>query len=54
MTAGDFTPWERCKTSLKENALIYGSLLVLAGAFLIYIVVKNNLTTHVPRSLCHR
>lgn len=44
MTAGDFTVWDKTKTSLKENGILYGSVGVLAAGFLIYIIVKDNLT----------
>ena len=51
MTAGDFTAWGKCKTSLKENGILYGSVLVLIAIFLIYIIVKDHVTAYVA-GLC--
>ena len=44
MSAGDFTPWGKFKASLKENAIAYGSLAVIAGAVAIYVVVDQGLS----------
>ena len=42
--AGDFTIWGKIKTALYENALWYGSYLLIFGALLIYVAVKPELT----------
>ena len=47
MNAGDFTPWDKFKASLKENAMVYGSLGVLAAAFLIYLFATHSVTSYV-------
>ena len=53
MTSGEFTVWAKMKASLKENAIIYGSIGVIAGAFLIYIVVKDHLTLYAICTAIH-
>lgn len=41
--AGDFTVRGKIKTALYENALWYGSYLVIFGILLIYVIVKPEL-----------
>ena len=41
--AGDFTVRGKIKTALYENALWYGSYLVIFGILLIYVIVKPDL-----------
>ena len=41
--AGDFTVRGKIKTALFENALWYGSYLVIFGILLIYVIVKPEL-----------
>ena len=42
--AGNFTIWGKIKTALYENALWYGSYLLIFGALLIYVAIKPELT----------
>lgn len=44
LSAGDFTFWQKLKSSLKENAIINGSLALLVVALLVYMVVAQHLT----------
>lgn len=41
--AGDFTIWGKIKTALFENALWYGSYLVIFGGLLVYVALKPQL-----------
>lgn len=41
--AGDFTVRGKIKTALYENALWYGSYLIIFGILLIYVIVKPEL-----------
>ena len=41
--AGDFTFWQKMKSSLKENAVIYGSAGLLFLVFFIYVTAKEGL-----------
>ncbi|XP_065663092.1 G-protein coupled receptor-associated protein LMBRD2 [Hydra vulgaris] len=41
--AGSFTVWGKIKTALYENAIWYGSYLVIFGALLIYVALKPEL-----------
>ena len=41
--AGEFTVRGKIKTALYENALWYGSYLVIFGILLIYVIVKPEL-----------
>ena len=41
--AGDFTVRGKIKTALYENALWYGSYLIIFGILLIYVIVKPDL-----------
>ena len=42
-TAGDFTVAGKIKTALIENAIYYGSYLLIFGVCLIYVVAKADL-----------
>lgn len=42
-TAGDFTVAGKIKTALIENAIYYGSYLLIFGVILIYVVAKADL-----------
>lgn len=42
--AGNFTVWGKIKTALYENALWYGSYLLIFGALLIYVAIKPELS----------
>ena len=44
LTAGDFTPWQKFRTSVRANAVGYLSIGVIAAGLLIYITVRNNLS----------
>ena len=39
--AGDFSPWGKVKTALYENALFYGSYLLIFGILIVYVAVKG-------------
>lgn len=39
-TAGDFTITGKLKTALVENAIYYGSYLLIFGTLLIYVVLQ--------------
>ena len=41
--AGDFTVWGKFKTAMFENAIWYGSYLVIFGGLLIYVALKPEL-----------
>lgn len=41
--AGSFTIWGKLKTALYENALWYGSYLIIFGGLLIYVALKPDL-----------
>ncbi|GBN61157.1 LMBR1 domain-containing protein 2, partial [Araneus ventricosus] len=41
-TAGDFTISGKLKTALVENAIYYGSYLLIFGTLLIYVVLQPN------------
>lgn len=41
-TAGDFTITGKLKTALVENAIYYGSYLLIFGTLLIYVVLQPN------------
>ena len=41
--AGSFTVWGKIKTALFENAIWYGSYLVIFGALLVYVALKPEL-----------
>lgn len=41
-TAGDFTIAGKLKTALVENAIYYGSYLLIFGTLLIYVVLQPN------------
>lgn len=42
--AGNFTIWGKIKTAIYENALWYGSYLLIFGALLIYVAIKPELS----------
>ena len=42
-TAGDFTVAGKIKTALIENAIYYGSYLVIFGILLIYLVIRPDI-----------
>ena len=41
--AGDFTVRGKIKTALYENALWYGSYLIIFGILLVYVIVKPDI-----------
>ena len=41
--AGDFTVGGKIKSSLVENAIYYGTYLLIFGVCLIYIAIKPNI-----------
>lgn len=51
MSAGDFTFWTKCLSSLKDYALINGIYFVIGTIFLIYIAVRNHLDTNGLKSV---
>ena len=42
-TAGEFTTRARLRTAVINNLIIYGIIVVLAGAFVIYLYIKDQL-----------
>eukprot|EP00045_Choanoeca_perplexa_P005641 m.47452 g.47452 ORF g.47452 m.47452 type:complete len:696 (+) comp13225_c0_seq1:95-2182(+) len=44
LLAGDFTPWQKFKTSVRANALAYISIGVITAVLLVYIAIKKHLT----------
>lgn len=48
-TAGDFTVAGKIKTALIENAIYYGSYLLIFGVILIYVVAKADLQVDAER-----
>ena len=48
VAAGEFTIGGKIKTALFENAVIYGTLGLLFGVLLIYVVASKHLSRYVP------
>eukprot|EP00730_Choanoeca_flexa_P002865 TRINITY_DN11211_c0_g1_i6.p1 TRINITY_DN11211_c0_g1~~TRINITY_DN11211_c0_g1_i6.p1 ORF type:complete len:721 (+),score=166.73 TRINITY_DN11211_c0_g1_i6:90-2252(+) len=44
LLAGDFTPWQKFKTSVRSNAVAYISLGIITAVLLVYIAIKKHLT----------
>lgn len=40
--AGDFTVWRKIKSALFENAIYYGTYLLIFGICLVYVAIRPN------------
>lgn len=47
MSAGDFTPWHKFISAVKENLILNAIYAVIGTAFVIYLAVRNHLDMYV-------